>query len=149
MKRTIKYFLLALVITGAPLAYGAKPETPTRLKGATVITAEKAYELVKQGVLMVDSRVALEYVDEHIQGAISIPYKERSKKSIDFDYRKDSWDVKKLPSDKKAPIIIYCNAGRCWRSYKACSAAIRSGYKTVYWLRGGIPEWKQKGLPIE
>jgi len=149
MKTIAAYFLFALVIAGAPLAYGAKPETPAHLKGATVATAEKAYELMKQGVLMVDARVALEYVEERIQGAVNIPYKERSKKSVHFNYRSDSFDLKKLPSNKNTPVIFYCNAGRCWKSYKASSAAIRNGYKTVYWLRGGIPEWKQKGLPVD
>lgn len=27
--------------------------------------------------------------------------------------------------------------------------AINAGWKNVYWLRGGFPEWKQAGLPVE
>ena len=149
MKNIFCVFLLALAMTTGQSAMAAKPETPKKLKGATVVTAEMANQLKQQGALMVDARVALEFVEEHILGATSIPYKERSRKSVKYDYRKDRFDVKKLPSDKNKPVVFYCNAGRCWKSFKASKAAIRHGFRKVYWLRGGLPEWKEKGLPVE
>jgi 3-mercaptopyruvate sulfurtransferase SseA len=45
--------------------------------------------------------------------------------------------------------VFYCNAGECWKSYKASVMAIKGGHKKVNWFRGGIPEWKAKGLPTE
>ena len=84
-------------------------ETPSSLAGATVISAEQAREMQSKGVLVVDTRVAFEYVEQHIKGAISIPYKEKSEKSVDFDARLDSFDLSKLPA-KDTPIIFYCNA---------------------------------------
>jgi len=128
----------------------AKPvETPRTLDGATVVSAEEAKALMDDGVLMVDARVAHEYAEEYIKGAVNVPYKEKSAKRVDYDASLDRFDLSKLPGDKSTPMIFYCNAGRCWKSYKACKVAIRAGYSRVYWLRGGIPEWKAKGLPVE
>lgn len=78
-----------------------------------------------------------------------MPYKEKSAKAADFDASQDSFDVSKLPSDKNAPLVIYCNSGECWKSYKASVAALKAGYKKVYWFRGGFPEWKAKGYAVE
>ncbi len=54
-----------------------------------------------------------------------------------------------LPGDKAAPVVFYCNAGECWKSYKASVVAIRNGWKQIFWFRGGMPEWKGKGYPVE
>jgi rsbT co-antagonist protein RsbR len=101
------------------------------------------------GVPVVDTRVAAEYAEAHIKGAISVPYKEKSAKDAGFDATQDSFDLTKLPADKNAPVVFYCNAGECWKSYKASVQAIKAGHKKVNWFRGGIPEWKSKGLPTE
>lgn len=124
-------------------------ETPASLDGTTVVTAEKAKSLHDSGVMMIDSRVANEYAEAHIKGAINIPYKEKSAKAVDYDASQDSFDLSKLPADKNTQMVIYCNAGECWKSYKASKSAIKAGYKKIYWLRGGFPEWKAKGYPIE
>jgi len=142
------FLLFALLLT-IPIA-GAKPTmTPPDLRGATVVTAEQAQTHMQDGVLLIDARVAHEFVEEHIKGAISIPYKEKSAKRVDYDPSLDHFDLTKLPKNKATPMIFYCNAGECWKSYKACKAALKAGYSKVYWLRGGIPEWKAKGLPVE
>lgn len=124
-------------------------DTPATLDGTTVVTADKAKELHDKGTMVIDARVANEYADSHIKGAISVPYKEKSAKAPDFDASQDSWDMSKLPADKNTPMIIYCNAGECWKSYKAAKMAVKAGYKKVYWFRGGMPEWKAKGYPSE
>jgi rhodanese-related sulfurtransferase len=147
-QRIALFALISMVFT--PTVYGAPPpETPASLGKVTVVTAEKAWELTQKGVLIVDARVAHEYVDERIKGAVSIPYKEQSEKRIDYDPSLDSFDLSKLPPNKSTPIIFYCNAGQCWKSYKASKAAVRAGYTKIYWLRGGIPEWKEKKFPVE
>lgn len=127
----------------------ALPLTPRDLPGATVVSAAQARELAARGALIVDTRMPGEYVEQHIRGAISVPYRERSAKSVDFDARMDRFDLTWLPGDKDTPVILYCNGGECWKSYKASRTALKAGYTKVYWLRGGIPEWKQKGLPVD
>lgn len=127
----------------------AASETPATLEGATVVDAPQAKSMVEKGITIIDARVANEYADEHIRGAKNVPYKEKSAKAVSFDPSQDSFALKELPADKSAPIIFYCNAGECWKSYKASKAAIKAGYSKVYWLRGGIPEWKKHGFPVE
>jgi len=124
-------------------------ETPASLPGVTLVTAEQAKKLMEGGVPLIDTRVGNEFALEHIKGARSVPYKEKSAKDVNFDPKQDSFDLAKLPSEKNAPIIFYCNAGECWKSYKASKTAVDAGYKKVNWLRGGIPEWKAKGYPVE
>jgi rhodanese-related sulfurtransferase len=144
------YALVGLMILSLPsVAWSAMGHTPPSLAGVTVLTAEKAKAMVDGGTLIVDARVANEYVEEHIKGAVSVPYKEKSEKSVDFNARLDSFDLAKLPADKNKAIIFYCNGPECWKSYKACVTAVKAGYNSVYWLRGGAPEWKAKGYPME
>ena len=142
--------VVSLIVAAFPtLALSSELETPASIAGVTTITAEKAKTMVEGGVMIVDARVANEYVEQHIKGAVSIPYKEKSAKSVNFNAKLDSFDLSKLPADKDTQVIFYCNAGECWKSYKASVTAEKAGYKNVYWLRGGIPEWKAKGFAVE
>jgi rhodanese-related sulfurtransferase len=124
-------------------------DTPAKLDGTTLVTAEQVKDLMAKGTPVIDARVANEYAEAHIKGALNVPYKEKSTKDVKFDASQDSFDLDKLPKDKNAGIVFYCNAGECWKSYKASVAATKAGYKKVYWFRGGFPEWKSKGLPTE
>lgn len=138
----------ALVLGVAAMAAQAQ-HTPEKLDGAKIVSAEEVQKLMASGVPVIDTRVANEYAEEHVKGAKSVPYKEKSAKSTDFDSKQDSFDVSKLPGDKKAPVVLYCNAGECWKSYKASVVAMRAGYSNIHWFRGGMPEWKAKKLPTE
>lgn len=142
-------FILFAAVTVLLFGNTAFADTPDSLKGAILVDAVKAKSLSDSGVMVIDSRVANEYAEGHIKGAVSVPYKEKSAKSVDFDASQDNFDLSKLPANKNTAIIIYCNGAECWKSYKASAAAIKAGYKTVYWLRLGIPEWKAKGYPTE
>ena len=123
--------------------------TPRVLDGAKIITAEEADALMKRGVPIYDTRVKAEYDEKHIKGARSLPYGEKSHKEVDFDAAQDKFNMAGLPQDKNAPVILACNGAECWKSYKSSVAAVKAGYKQVYWFRGGFPEWKAKGYPVE
>lgn len=124
-------------------------ETPASEKGIVVVDPFKAKSLMDSGVPMIDCRVANEYVEAHIKGAKNVPYKEKSAKAVNFDASADSFDLSRLPANKMAPIMFYCNGTECWKSYKASVTSVKAGYKKVYWLRTGIPDWISKGLPVE
>ena len=143
------YGLAGLIVIALPAPALAAALTPESLAGVTLVTAEKAKAMVASGALIVDTRVANEYVEQHIKGAVNIPYKEKSAKAVNFDASQDSFDLSKLPADKNTPVIFYCNAGECWKSYKSSVLAVKAGYKKIHWLRGGIPEWKAKGFAVE
>ena len=122
--------------------------TPESLAGVTRVAAEQVADLLKQGVTVVDTRSAKEYESEHIRGAVLAPYVEKSLKEIDFDAKKDDFSaLKNFPKDK--PIVFHCNGSECWKSYKASRAAGADGYTKIYWFRGGMPEWREKHLPVE
>jgi rhodanese-related sulfurtransferase len=140
--------ILGVILGVAAMAAQAQ-HTPETLAGTKVVTAEEVQKRMASGVPVIDARVANEYAEEHIKGAKNVPYKEKSAKSTSFDASQDSFDVSKLPADKSAPLVIYCNAGECWKSYKASVAALKAGYKNILWFRGGMPEWKSKKLPVE
>lgn len=147
--KTLMFGLMVSLAIALPASKARAAETPNSLAGATVVGADQAKDLQAKGATVVDTRVANEYAEAHIKGAISVPYKEKSAKAPDFDASQDSFDLSKLPADKNAAIVMYCNAGECWKSYKASAVAIKAGYKKIYWFRGGLPEWKSKGLPTE
>jgi rhodanese-related sulfurtransferase len=143
----LKATCAVLLATAATAGFAA--DTPASLAGATLVTAEQAKKLADSGTPIIDARVANEYVESHIKGAKNVPYKEKSAKDAKFDPKDDSFDLTKLPADKSAAVIFYCNGGECWKGYKAAKTALDAGYKKVQWLRGGIPEWKAKGYPVE
>ncbi|MBA4177920.1 MAG: rhodanese [Leptothrix sp. (in: Bacteria)] len=142
-------FLAAAALSVGFVATSFAAITPDKLDGVKVVTAEQARDLQAKGAPMVDTRVPAEYAEKTVKGAVSVPYKEKSAKDAGFDRKVDSFDLGKLPADKAAPVVMFCNAGECWKSYKAAAVARDAGYKQVYWFRGGMPEWSAKGLPTQ
>lgn len=123
--------------------------TPTSLPGAKIISAAEANALIAKGMAVFDVRVEDEYKTAHVPGAVSVTYKESSAKEVGFDPADDQFALNKLPKDKNTPFMMYCDGTICWRSYKSAVMAIQAGWKNVYWFRGGFPEWKEAGLPVE
>lgn len=124
-------------------------DTPATLKGSTLVTAAEVKTMLGKGVPVIDTRVAAEFAEKTILGAKSVPYKEKSTKDVNFDASQDSFDLSKLPADKAAPVVFFCNSGSCWKSYKASVTAMKAGYTKVQWFRGGMPEWVAAGLPTQ
>jgi len=131
------------------MAPAAASVTPDKLDGVKAVTADQVKELMAKGVPVIDTRVAAEFAEKTIKGAISVPYKEKSAKDVGFDRTADAFDLTKLPADKAKPMVFFCNAGECWKSYKASVVARDAGYKQIHWFRGGMPEWSSKGLPTQ
>jgi rhodanese-related sulfurtransferase len=122
--------------------------TPSQLPGATIVTAGEIIALQQKGATVVDVRTTKEFGDKRIRGAISIPYVEKSLKDVAFDVKLDEFAVPDQ-MDRNRPMIFHCNGPECWKSYKASKLALAKGFKTVYWFRGGIPEWEKSGLSLE
>ncbi len=148
MKRGLTVLLLLSLLPVAGHALAAKDETPEAYEGITVVNAE--WVKANMGTVRVyDARKKGEYVEQHIPNAISAYYNEKSAKSVDFDESQDEWSINKYPSDKNAPVVVYCNGPACWKSFKTAVRLVKAGYTKVHWLRDGFPGWLDKGYPTE
>ena len=123
--------------------------TPTLLPGAKVVAAEDVAALMQKNAIFFDVRTNEEYTKSRVKGAKLLPYKEVSKKEVDFDPSKDEFKLTEAIADRNSPLIFACNGAECWKSYKAAKFAVASGYKNVHWFRGGFPEWRAKNMPLE
>ncbi len=148
-KRSYLKFFSALALSIGLAAPALAAETPATLKGTTLVSAAEVNKLLSSGVPVIDTRVAAEYAEKTIKGAKNVPYKEKSAKDVNFDASQDQFDLTKLPTDKAAPIVFFCNSGECWKSYKASVVAMKAGYTKISWFRGGVPEWLKAGLPTQ
>jgi NADPH-dependent 2,4-dienoyl-CoA reductase/sulfur reductase-like enzyme/peroxiredoxin family protein/rhodanese-related sulfurtransferase/TusA-related sulfurtransferase len=82
----------------------------------------------KEGALLVDARTPLEFGLEHLEGAVNIP----------FVTLRSNLD--KLPKDKAAKIIVYCNVGLT--AYQWIRVAVNLGYTNIYNVEGGMRLYK-------
>ena len=121
--------------------------TPVALPGVQRVNAKEAKQLQGQGALLVDTRTEKEFRAKRMKGAVWAPYIEKSLKDVAFDPATDDFSaLDKLPAK---PMVFACNGAECWKSYKAAKVATTKGFQSVYWLRGGLPEWDETGLPTE
>lgn len=148
-KRDCIHSVLVLAFGACTTFAALAAETPTTLAGVKNVSADEVKKMLDSGVPVIDTRVAAEYAEKTIKGAISVPYKEKSAKDAGFDASQDQFDLAKLPANKASPLVFFCNAGECWKSYKASVVAQKAGYSKVNWFRGGFPEWSSKGLPTQ
>src|SRR5665647_2192715 len=104
---------LALTVGLSTTVWAA--ETPATLAGTKLVNAADVKKLLDSGVSVIDTRVAAEYAEKTIKGAKNVPYKEKSAKDVGFDASQDQFDLTKLPADKAAPLVFFCNSGECWK----------------------------------
>lgn len=145
----MKALVLSAFIAALSFVPAHAQQTPASLDGTKVVTAEQVRGLAASGAVLVDTRTANEFAEQSAKGAIHIPYVERSAKAAAFDKAADKFDLAKLPANKTTPVVFFCNAGTCWKSYKASVLARDAGHRDVNWFRGGMPEWVSKGLPTQ
>lgn len=152
MTRTFAAGLSAIAMLAASMTCAAqdnKPQTPVKLAGVKVVTADEAKQLLdgKKAVFF-DTRSPVNFGKGHVPGANAIPYGEKSEFVADFDASKDKFDLAQLPADKNAAVVFYSDGPTGWKSYKAAVLAVKGGYKSVHYFRGGFAEWEGKKYPV-
>jgi len=137
MTKLINFIGLSLLASNIVLAENTL--MPEFIEGAIRVNAEQMIELADKypNLVIVDARKASDYEKGYIEGSYSLPDTQTSTESL-----------QKAIGFKQTPVVFYCNGVKCGRSLKAAKVAVDSGYKLVYWFRGGMEEWEAKGLPI-
>ncbi len=125
--------ILLMLLSLFSLQLLASEEVPDEI---TILTAPEVKEqLDGQTAQLIHVLSRIEYAIQHIPGSINIPLDELS-------------DSAKLPSDKTAGVVFYCNGEACPYSLLAAKKAIDLGYQQIYWFRGGILEWRKFGYEM-
>jgi rhodanese-related sulfurtransferase len=79
-------------------------------------------------------REAAEMTKGKIAGSVNIPIRDLPKM------------IAKLPDNKTAPILIYCQVG--YRGGIGMTVLRMWGYTNVRNIRGGLDGWEKAGLPV-
>jgi rhodanese-related sulfurtransferase/DNA-binding transcriptional ArsR family regulator len=99
------------------------------------VPAVRLLEMARDGLVTVlDVRPPVEFAAGHLPGAINIPLKELERH---FDQFKPSQEI-----------VAYCRGPHCVLAFDAVAALRKKGLNARR-LDGGLPEWRQQGLPVE
>lgn len=88
-------------------------------------------------VILFDARTYGGYFEAHIPTAVFVDNTQYGVKYTGF-----------APEDKGMEIIAYCGGFFCHKSHQLAEELIGDGYTNVKVFAGGMPSWKQAGLPI-
>jgi len=102
---------------------------PEELKN---LSPEDVYKMMNE-YKIIDVRTKFEYKHGHIKNALN--YKLGNEKKIINDFGLNS------------KIILICKTGH--RSRAAANRLVRSGYKNLYHLEGGMNNWRKNKMPEE
>ncbi|MEQ8700251.1 MAG: rhodanese-like domain-containing protein, partial [Bauldia litoralis] len=93
-------------------------------------TAKEWFEADK--AILVDVREPAEYAREHIIGARLVPL--------------SGFDREDFSKDHGKVAVFHCRSGS--RTATNAERLLRSGFREVYSVRGGLEAWKRAGLPV-
>jgi rhodanese-related sulfurtransferase len=109
---------------------------PAKLIGYAEIEKLVAMGPDKGGYTLIDSRPLPRFQEGTIPGSINLPYPQ-------FDKFLD-----RLPKDKNALLIFYCQGVTCMMSPSSLRRAEAMGYTNVKVYREGWPEWTEKNVGV-
>lgn len=109
-------------------------ELRRKARGLVAVEPAAAVALINNEGIVLDLRNAEAFARGHIVNAKNVPYDQ-------FDAGSD-----KIAKLRKKPVVAVCDAGIS--SNKAVDALRKSGFESVYGLKGGMAAWNQAGLPV-
>jgi PQQ-dependent catabolism-associated CXXCW motif protein len=119
--------------------------TPLEIPGARVIATAELRKLLREGQPLLFDVIGGEG-HESLPGAVWLPGAGRGS-SFDDDIQARLALALQAATrgDKSVPLVFFCAGPRCWLSYNAALRAVRLGYRSVRWYRGGIEAWGAAG----
>jgi len=123
--------VLALMISLFVLIFS---ELRRKASGLVAVDPTEAVTLINNDAMVVDLRGADSFAVGHIVNAKNIPMDE-------LDAKQDQ-----ISGFKNKPVVAVCQAGVT--STKAVDKLRKSGFESVYGLKGGMTAWSQAGLPV-
>jgi len=126
-----KYFTISLVLITIAFTSCSNGQTPNNTLLSATEFASKIQEISNAPII--DVRTPDEFSKGHLPNAKNI------------DWNDDEFDEQMELIDKSTPIFVYCLSGG--RSASATKKLIKSGFKTIYELDGGIMKWRAANLP--
>ena len=124
--------------------------TPTSIPGGRVLTTADVVGILRAGempLLLVD--VLDSAAHDGIPGSIWVPGAGKPGRFDDDIQRKLADTLGEVTgNDLGAPLAFFCEGARCWESYNAALRAMRLGFQSVMWYRGGLEAWHAAGLPM-
>lgn len=123
--------VLALMISFFLLIF-----TELRRKASGLVAVEPidAVKLINNDAVVIDLRTADAFSRGHIVNAKNIPFD-------DLDAKQNQ-----IMKYKSKSIVAVCEAGMI--STKAVASLRKTGFESVYGLKGGMSAWGQAGLPV-
>jgi len=133
-----KKYLIVTLLAFATVVCAEEKIAPENIPGVTRVDAEAVLALVEKTprLVIVDSRIAMDRKQGHLEGSLSLPDEETNCASL-----------ARIIPEKGQPALFYCNGVNCDRSVVAMKIARQCGYTRLYWYRGGFEDWKQKNYP--
>jgi rhodanese-related sulfurtransferase len=123
--------VLALMISFFVLIF---TELRRKTSGLVAVDPTAAVSLINNDATVIDLRNAESFSRGHIVNARNVPFDQ-------FDAQLD-----KIAKFKSKPIVAVCDSGVS--SNKAVATLRKSGFESVYGLKGGMIAWSQAGLPV-
>lgn len=110
--------------------------TELRRKAGGLVNVEPqdAVKLINNDAIVLDLRSPEAFAKGHIVNAKNIPFDELGAKN------------EKLEGFRSKPIVAVCDSGMT--STRAVTQLRKSGFQSVYGLKGGIAGWTQANLPL-
>jgi rhodanese-related sulfurtransferase len=84
-------------------------------------------------LVLIDVGSRGDFAEAHISGSVSLPF--------DTSFRAETSKLSKVKT-----CVLVCPAGR--RSLRAATVMMKSGFKNVYSLKGGITDWIRHGFKV-
>lgn len=134
----VNHRLVSDAFAGRIAAPAAAATTPVAQAPQPVLLAE-VRKLASAGAVLVDARDGALYADGHLSGARSLPLGEV-----------DAWlPAFRQQTDAGKILVVYCNGYGCPDSFDLGVRLMQAGYHDVRVFEGGLPEWRDAGLPVE